>query len=188
MDENRTYTQEPNGSEKKKCKKGFYTKIIALALCCAILGGVIGGGVVLATGNLIAEKEVNDIFSDRHFSFKSRFNLWPPFLFSFGTTKNFIEDEFLADTYIGVSVKDSYDPEGALIASVEKGGPASKGGLKYGDIITMINNQKIDDSDDLVDFISDCEVGDNVNFTVYRDEEILECTVIVGKQSALKYH
>jgi len=183
MDENRNYSEEQNSSQKPKSKKGFYVKIIALALCCAIFGGVIGGGVVMATGNFIAEKELCDILDGSDFTFRRRFNLWPSFIFSFGATKDVIEDEILMETYIGVSVKDATDPEGALLSAVEKGGPAAKGGLKDGDVVTMINNQKIDSSDDLAKMISKADAGDELIFTVYRQDETLDCKVTVGERS-----
>lgn len=188
MDENRTYSQESENTQKPKGKKGFYIKVVALALCCAILGGVIGGGVVYAAGNFITVKEMCDIFDDGHFTLRGRFNLWHPFSFSFGNTRDFIKDELLTKPYIGVSAGDSLNPEGALLDSVEKGSPAAKGGLKDGDIITMINNHRIEDSDDLVDYISDSKVGEEIVFTVYRNGETLECTVTVGEQSSFSRH
>lgn len=183
MDENRNCSEEQNSSHKPKSKNGFYVKIIALALCCAIFGGVIGGGVVVATGNFIAEKELSDILDIKDFTFRRRFNIWPSFIFSFGATMDEIKDEILTETYIGVSVKDSTDPEGALLSAVEKGGPAAKGGLKDGDVVTMINNQKIDSGDDLAKMIGRAEAGDELTFTVYRQDETFDCNVTVGERS-----
>ena len=47
-------------------------------------------------------------------------------------------DQALAETF-GLDV-----PRGALVSSVEKGGPAEKAGLKEGDVILEFNGQPID--------------------------------------------
>ena len=59
MDEQReACLQEPKEVKEKKPKgKSFYLKIIALALCCSLLGGIVGGGAVFLAGNALAEKE-----------------------------------------------------------------------------------------------------------------------------------
>lgn len=54
---------------------------------------------------------------------------------------------------------------GALIASVESGGPADQAGLKPGDVITKVGSHQILNSRDLVHIISSDKPGTNVNIT-----------------------
>lgn len=187
MDEKRdAYTQETpeNVNQKPKSKKGFYLKIIALALCCSIFGGIIGGGAVIFTGNALAEKELSEILEDnKEFVIESHIRFSNPFAFRIGIAKDFIEEEILKEPYIGISVADSTDPKGAKIEGVEKGSPAAKGGLQDGDIITMVNNDKIYNGEDLADIIKKSDSGDELQFTVYRPTETVDCTVTVGEHS-----
>ncbi|MFG5777533.1 DegQ family serine endoprotease [Comamonas sp. J-3] len=59
-------------------------------------------------------------------------------------------------------------PEGALVASVEKGGPADKAGLQPGDVITSYNGQAIVSSNDLPAAIATARPGANADLQVWR--------------------
>lgn len=59
-------------------------------------------------------------------------------------------------------------PEGALVSSVEKGGPADKAGLEVGDVLRKMNGQPIVSSGDLPAIISLATPGDKVTFEVWR--------------------
>jgi serine protease Do len=79
---------------------------------------------------------------------------------------------------LGVSVQevnqalaDSFklsSPEGALISSVEKGGPAHKAGLEPGDVIRKMNGQAVVSSGDLPAVIGLATPGDKVQFEIWR--------------------
>ncbi len=60
---------------------------------------------------------------------------------------------------------------GAVIAKIEKGGPADKAGIEPGDIVIMANKTKITKANDLVQYVRSRRVGEKVYFTVYRDGE-----------------
>jgi serine protease Do len=62
-------------------------------------------------------------------------------------------------------------PEGALISSVEKGGPADKAGLEPGDVIRKMNGQAVVSSGDLPAVISLATPGDKVQFEIWRKGE-----------------
>ncbi|MFA5886639.1 MAG: S1C family serine protease [Patescibacteria group bacterium] len=64
-------------------------------------------------------------------------------------------------------------------AAVVKGGAASAAGLKAGDVITWINNQKIDDVNDLADLLSAYRAGDKITITYERGglEQAVEVTL-----------
>ncbi len=59
-------------------------------------------------------------------------------------------------------------PEGALVASVEKGGPADKAGLQPGDVITSYNGQTIVSSNDLPAAIATARPGAQADLQVWR--------------------
>jgi membrane-associated protease RseP (regulator of RpoE activity) len=69
----------------------------------------------------------------------------------------------LAD-YFGVS-----GGEGLLITSISENSPASRAGLRAGDVITEVNGEKIDDSSDLIRALNFKEEGE-VTLTIIRDK------------------
>lgn len=58
---------------------------------------------------------------------------------------------------------------GALISQVEQDSPASKAGLKVGDVITELNGKKMDNSGALQAAISAHRPGDKINVGIFRD-------------------
>ncbi len=59
-------------------------------------------------------------------------------------------------------------PEGALVASIEKGSPAEKAGLQPGDVIRAVNDQPIVASGDLPAMIGLSKPGDRIAMQVWR--------------------
>jgi serine protease Do len=59
-------------------------------------------------------------------------------------------------------------PEGALVSSVDAGGPADKAGLKSGDVILKVNGQPIVASIDLPSLIGATAPGDKVDMEVWH--------------------
>lgn len=69
---------------------------------------------------------------------------------------------------------------GVIVNSVKSGGPADKGGLKPGDIITSIDGRQIKDGDDLVNDIAGRRPGTNIRLGFIRDGKQQDATVTVG--------
>jgi serine protease Do len=67
-------------------------------------------------------------------------------------------------------------PEGALVSSVEKGGPADKAGLQSGDVIRKANGQPIVSSGDLPAVIGLAAPGDSLKLEVWRQGASKELT------------
>ncbi|NIR52307.1 PDZ domain-containing protein [candidate division KSB1 bacterium] len=63
---------------------------------------------------------------------------------------------------------DAREREGVLILSVEENSPAEETGLKAGDVILEIDNRRVRDSEDVIDFISRYKAGDEVAILVKR--------------------
>ena len=61
--------------------------------------------------------------------------------------------------------------KGVLIEEVIEGYPARESGLRHGDIITQINNRKVDDPNDLRLEISTTKLGETVSVLALRNKE-----------------
>jgi len=75
-------------------------------------------------------------------------------------------------------------PEGALVANVEKGGPADRAGLKSGDVILKADGKPIVASGDLPALIGEASPGDKVALEVWRQGKREEITARLGDASA----
>ncbi|MBW8896666.1 MAG: trypsin-like peptidase domain-containing protein [Massilia sp.] len=64
-------------------------------------------------------------------------------------------------------------PDGALVANVERGGPADKAGIKAGDVIRKVNGQPIISYGDLSGIVSVAKPGDRMELDVWRDGKII---------------
>lgn len=60
------------------------------------------------------------------------------------------------------------EKSGVLVLSVNKDSPAEKAGLKAGDVITRLDDEKITDADDLISALRDYEGGDKVDVEYVR--------------------
>lgn len=80
---------------------------------------------------------------------------------------------------LGVST-DQAD-NGAEIQSVTDESAAEKAGLRKGDIITKIDDKKIETPDDLTEAIQDHKPGDKVSITYLRDKKEQKATAELGK-------
>jgi len=69
---------------------------------------------------------------------------------------------------------------GVLVQQVQPGGPADKGGIKPGDIITTIDGRSIKDGDDLVNDIASRRPGSSIRLGYLRDGKPADATVTVG--------
>jgi serine protease Do len=69
---------------------------------------------------------------------------------------------------------------GVLVQRVQSGGPADKGGIKVGDIITTIDGRAIKDGDDLVNEIASRRPGSTIRLGFLRDGKPGDTTVTIG--------
>jgi len=72
-------------------------------------------------------------------------------------------------------------PRGALVGSVEEGGPGDKGGLKPGDVILAVNGHGVDRSAQLPGIIANIKPGSDAKLDVWRDRSTKHLTVKVGE-------
>lgn len=71
--------------------------------------------------------------------------------------------------------------EGVLITEVEKESPAEKAGLKAGDVIVQVDNEKVSGSDDVRQIISEKEKGDKVSLKIIRDKRPKDFSVTLAE-------
>ncbi|HRL22584.1 MAG TPA: DegQ family serine endoprotease [Alcaligenes sp.] len=68
------------------------------------------------------------------------------------------------------------DSKGALVSSVEEGGPAAKAGIQSGDVILQFNGRKIDQMSDLPRIVGGTKPGESSTIDIWRK----------GKQQSVK--
>ena len=78
----------------------------------------------------------------------------------------------------GLGLKDA---KGALVAGLAKEGPASKAGLKSGDVILSVNGQNIGDARELSRDIAALKPGDNATLSVWRDGSSKAMEIAIAK-------
>lgn len=70
---------------------------------------------------------------------------------------------------------------GALVAGVEKGSPAEKGGLQVGDVITQFNGKAINTSSDLPRTVAATAPGKSVPVTIMRKGAARTLNIVLGE-------
>lgn len=82
---------------------------------------------------------------------------------------------------MGVSIDMQFQGKGALIAKKESailaGGPASKAGMKPGDVITSLDGKAINSAEELIVAIRSHSVGDSVRVGYSRNGKVVEVTL-----------
>jgi serine protease Do len=72
-------------------------------------------------------------------------------------------------------------PQGALVASVEKGGPADKAGLEAGDVILRFNGHEVVQSSDLPRVVGNTRPGSKITLQIWRSGAGRELGLTVGE-------
>jgi serine protease Do len=71
--------------------------------------------------------------------------------------------------------------EGALVAELQPNGPAAKGGIEVGDVITSLNAQAVKDSRDVARRIAAIAPGTSVKFVIFRNGQQKTLTITLGE-------
>jgi serine protease Do len=72
-------------------------------------------------------------------------------------------------------------PEGALVSSVEKGGPAEHAGIEPGDVILKLNGEPLKDSTELPVRIASIGPGTSVDLEIWRNHQERTISVKLGE-------
>jgi serine protease Do len=72
--------------------------------------------------------------------------------------------------------------DGALVGDVTPDGPADKGGIKRGDIITQFEGKKVTNSTELRNLVAQADPGSAAKMTLQRDGKEMQVTVVLGER------
>ena len=73
-------------------------------------------------------------------------------------------------------------PEGALVASADKDGPAGKGGIERGDIVLSFNGHPVDDEHELPALVAQTPINSSVPVEVVRNGKHMTLEVTIGER------
>jgi serine protease Do len=74
-------------------------------------------------------------------------------------------------------------PAGAIVSSVEEGGPADKAGLKSGDIILKVGDKEVDHSSELPSVVARIQPGTKTDIEIWRGGKRATVSVTIGELS-----
>ena len=158
--------------------------INALQTDAAINPGNSGGPLVDATGAVIG---VNSAIATLGYGSQSGsigLGFAIPINQAKKTADQLIKNGSATYPIMGISVDTRFTGTGALISSetngITPGGPASKAGLKIGDVITKIDGKAIENSDELIVAIRSKNIGDRVKVEYQRNNVTRETTVTLA--------
>ena len=148
----------------------------------ALNPGNSGGPLLNSSGQVIGVNVATTLGAE-NIGFAIPVNVVKPILASF------IEKGKIVRPYLGVSyvlitkelAKSRNMPEGAYVSSVMQNSPADKAGLKRGDIILKVNDEKITGENTLSKVISTLEVGDKVTLTIDRSGKELTISATLAE-------
>lgn len=78
-------------------------------------------------------------------------------------------------------------PQGVYIESIVKGGPASRAGLRAGDVILSANGRDITEQNELIAIINECSIGDTIELRIHRKGEELTCKIELSNKAAMDF-
>lgn len=84
--------------------------------------------------------------------------------------------ELTFDLASGLGMK---EPRGALVAAVQRGGPADKAGIQPGDVILSVDGQAVEYSADLARLVAGTRPGETVNADLWRKRKTVSVKVKV---------
>ncbi len=83
---------------------------------------------------------------------------------------------------IGLQIQDVEEGKGVTVKDVDEDSPASKAGIKEGDVITQVNGKEIAGVDELRDQIKDVKEGDAVKFSYKRGNKTQTAELKIPKK------
>ena len=106
-----------------------------------------------------------------------------------------MEFGYVKGAYMGVRIQDMDDqtatmaqvyglPVGPIIAGTEAGGAAERAGLQANDIVTHVDDTRVETTSDLTRALRQYEPGDTATVTVYRGGNLLELTITFDERPA----
>ena len=154
----------------------------------AINPGNSGGALITARGELVGINTA--IFSRSGGSQGIGFAI--PMSLAKHSMSQIVEKGYVSRGWLGVEIQELTpqlaepfglkEAKGIIIAGVLREGPADKGGLKPGDIITQINGRDIANARDALNTISQSAPGEAIRVQGEREGKALELNIEVGER------
>jgi S1-C subfamily serine protease len=158
----------------------------------AINPGNSGGALVDVHGKLIGISTA--IYS------KSGGSLGIGFAVPISTARNvmeqIIQNGSVVRGWIGVEVQELTEDlaesfglpntDGALIAGVQRGSPADKGGVKPGDVLLAVAGKPVKDPQTMLNLIAALKPENTVAFTFLRQANSIKLSIRIGKRQAVQ--
>jgi serine protease Do len=102
-------------------------------------------------------------------------------------------NEAIPKPYIGVYLSDIdqtwqenlklESSKGSLITQLEADSPASRAGLRPGDVIVKLNNTSIENTQQLIGKIQAAKIGEKINLEIIREGKMIETAIIIGDRN-----
>ncbi|MFY9329415.1 MAG: Do family serine endopeptidase [Georgfuchsia sp.] len=158
----------------------------------AINPGNSGGALVDSNGNLVGINSA--IYSQSGGSMGIGFAI--PVSLARNILDQIIKNGAVTRGWIGVEMQE-ITPEiaesfgipntnGALIAGVMRGSPASKAGIRPGDVLLAVNGKPITDTQNMIELIAPLQPGHQAKLKLRRDNHNIEVDVTIGKRPQTK--
>ena len=110
-----------------------------------------------------------------------------------GVINQLVETGTLAYGWLGVSINDAHPDivaslgeelvSGAVVTNVYLNSPAYLGGIRPGDIILKIGKRRIENSDNLIQSVSDLVIGEETLFIILREGKRTELKITVNERA-----
>lgn len=141
-----------------------------------------GGPLIYPNGEVIGVNTIK-ISSAEGIGFAIPINVIKPIIESFNNSERF-EQATLGIYAYDKAVVPYLDnninfSEGIYVAQITKNGPSDNSGLKEGDIITSIDNKKLNTMNDLREYIYTKKPGENVLLKVFRGRANMNINIIL---------
>jgi serine protease Do len=156
----------------------------------AINPGNSGGPLVDAHGELVG---INTFIITNNGSFAGAGFAIPSQIVK-ATTEQLIKHGKVEHGYLGININDVTpdnahffnlkNASGAIVAQVSPDSPASKGGLKQGDVVTELNGEKVNNASALQVAVSEMAPGTALKLGVVRDGKPMTLDLTVGQYHA----
>lgn len=153
----------------------------------AINPGNSGGPLVNSHGELVG---INTFIITNNGSFAGAGFAIPSQIVK-STTEQLIKNGKVEHGYLGININDVTpdnahffnlkDASGAIVAQVTPDSPASKGGLKQGDVVTEVNGEKVSNASALQVAVSQMTPGTALKLDVMRDGKPMTLDLTVGQ-------
>ncbi|BAU95269.1 trypsin-like serine protease [Corynebacterium suranareeae] len=150
---------------------GESSLIDAIQTDAAINPGNSGGPLVDMEGNLIGMNSViASISSTSDTAGSIGLGFAIPSNFAKRVADQLISTGQVTQPMLGVQVGTDNSVSGAVIASVQDGGPGAEAGLQPGDVVTKLNDRVIDGPDSLIAAVRSHDFGETVTLTITQPD------------------